>query len=83
MVGLDAWGLGSGAAGSSPCRCWGSAEGEIVAGVERNSTNHASQGEALFWGGKKDIPCGILGRRLALDLKFILVEQGEEWRKWL
>jgi hypothetical protein len=57
--------LRSGTAGSSACRCWGSAEGEIVAGIERNSTNHTSQDKPVFWGGKKDIPCGILGRRLA------------------
>ncbi|PMD22029.1 hypothetical protein NA56DRAFT_110049 [Hyaloscypha hepaticicola] len=36
--------LGSGTAGSSACACWGSGEGEIVAGIERNSTNHAKSG---------------------------------------
>lgn len=63
VVGLDAWGQvqrGLAHAGVGVTR-----REKLLRGWKEIPPIMQVQGEAVFWGGKKDIPCGTLSRKLA------------------
>jgi len=63
LVGLDAWAQVQ--RGLAPARVGVVGREKLLRGLKEIPPIMQSQGEAVFWGGKKDIPCGNLGRRLA------------------